>query len=149
MVSTDGVHGAMVARYREAQLHSSYKWAMTTLVTKGGGLWVEGIMPRIAVVDTDASAVIMGRSFAAKFEQCKFLKLDYGATFITASGREDQALGRTKQPINLVWAGGTTEETSILAYAFIADTDAYDLILGMDFLGACFGYVDPLTSDFV
>ena len=30
----------------------------------------------------------------------------------------------------------------------IANTDAYDVILGMDFLGPLFAYVDPLTEEF-
>ena len=39
-------------------------------------------------------------------------------------------------------------ETTVTPLVIIADTDAYDVILGMDFLGPCFGYVDPLTEEF-
>lgn len=81
---------------------------MTTLVTKGGEIRVEGIMSRIVVIDTGASAVILGRSFAQQFEQYQHPNLDYGATFITASGRKDRALGRITHPISFVLASGTT-----------------------------------------
>ena len=45
-------------------------------------------------------------------------------------------------------AQGTIAETQITSVVIIADTDEYDVILGMDFLGACFGYFDPLTERF-
>ena len=46
-------------------------------------------------------------------------------------------------------AQGTTEETTIEAIAIIANTNSYNVLLGMDFLGPCFGYIDPLTEEFV
>lgn len=46
-------------------------------------------------------------------------------------------------------AKGTSEETRVTANVLMADTDLYDVILGTDFLGACFGYMDPLKEDFL
>ena len=43
---------------------------------------------------------------------------------------------------------GTRVQTVITAPVIIANTDAYDVILGMDFLGPLFAYVDPLTEEF-
>ena len=58
-------------------------------------------------------------------------------------------MGRTKSQLTICLAKGTDAETIVTFIAIIADTNAYDIILGMDFLGACFGFVDPLTEEFV
>ena len=75
--------------------------------------------------------------------------MTYGDTFITAGGTEEKSLGRTKCQLTNCLAKGTNAETTVTSIAIIADTNACDIILGMDFLGACFGYVDPLTEEFV
>lgn len=58
-------------------------------------------------------------------------------------------MGRSKHLLNFLLAKGTTEETTIQYIVIIADTDAYNFILGTDFLGRCFGYLDPPTKDFL
>ena len=75
--------------------------------------------------------------------------LTYGDAFVTAGGTEEKSLGRTKSQLTICLAKGTDAETIVTSIAIIADTNAYDIILGMDFLGACFGYVDPMTEEFV
>ena len=149
MVADQHVDDHLEERYRKAQRHNHRRYTMTTLVTKGGELRIEGIAPRIAVLDTGASAVILGRNFAKQFRECRNQNLTHGDTFITANGTESAALGRSKMPLEFILADGTTERTVVHAKVLIADTNAYDVILGMDFLGPCFGYVDPLTEYFV
>ena len=136
-------------RYNAAQEGHEKKYAMAQLITTDGQLEIEGIVPRIAVVDTGASAVILGRSFARRMDRCHPPWLVYGDSFITAGGHETKSLGRTKLHLKFVLSKGNCEETTIHATALIADTDAYDVILGMDFLGPCFGYMDPLTEEFL
>lgn len=121
---------------------------MATLNTGDGQLQIEGFTPRIAVIDTGASAVILGRSFAIKIEKCTSPHLSYGDTFITAGGNEEASMGRSRAPIDIFMGKGTSEETLIQTKILIADTDSYDVILGMDFLGLCFGFLDPLTKEF-
>ena len=58
-------------------------------------------------------------------------------------------MGKTKAYLSFTLAKGTQAETTITAPTIIADIDAYDVILGMDSLGPCFGYVDPLTEGFI
>ena len=50
--------------------------------------------------------------------------------------------------LSFTLARGTRVETTIVVPVIIANTDAYDVILGMDFLGPLFAYVDPLTEEF-
>ena len=69
-------------------------------------------------------------------------------TFVTAGGNTENCLGRTKDQLVFTIARGTKVETTITTPVIIADTDAYDVILSMDFLGPCFGFVDPLTKEF-
>ena len=58
-------------------------------------------------------------------------------------------MGRSIHPVEIILGKGTSEETKINTKILIADTDFYDVILGMDFLGNCFGFMDPLTEDFI
>ena len=125
------------------------KFSKATLITTEGQLQVDGVTPRITIIDTGAGAIILGRSFARKINRCQFQYLAFGDTFVTAAGQETPSLGRMRLLLDFTLAKGTLEETKISSYTLIADTDAYDMILGMDFLGAVFGYLDPLTEEFL
>ena len=122
---------------------------MATLVTIEGQLQINGVTPRIAVIDTGASAVILGKSFSCRIDRCKSEYLAHGDTFVTAGGHETPSLGKTRLLLEFILAKGTYEETKITSYALIADTDNYNVILGMHLLGACFGYMDHLTEEFL
>ena len=122
---------------------------MATLNTTHGELMVEGRIPRVVVIDTGASSIILGRAFGLHMERCQPRNLIYGDTFITAGGNSEKCLGKTKAYLSFTLAKGTQAETVITAPVIIADTDAYDVILGMGFLGACLGYVDPLAKEFI
>ena len=135
-------------KYRLAQLNSHNRYAMATLPNTDGALEIDGQSPAVVVIDTGAGAVILGKDFAAKIQNCKPPFLVAGDTFITASGVVEKGLGRTKFLLNFTLARGTSQETTIQSSAIIADTNAYDVILGMDFLGPCFGMMDPLTEEF-
>ena len=110
---------------------------------------MEGRIPRVAVIDTGASSIILGRAFGLHMDRCQPENLVFGDTFVTAGGTAENCLGRTKNHLSFILAKGTPAETTITSPVIIADTDAYDVILGMDFLGPCFGYLDPLTEEFV
>ena len=138
-----------VKAYHTAQLQAGLRFSMSTLITGGSQILVEGLKPKICVLDTGCSAIILGRSFAHMMERCSYKNLTYGDTFVTAGGTEEKLLGRTKSQLTICLAKGTDAETTVTSIAIIADTNAYDIILGMDFLGACFGYVDPLTEEFI
>lgn len=51
--------------------------------------------------------------------------------------------------LEFVIANGTQNDTKIHVYAMVVDTNAYDVILRIGFLGECLGYVDPLTEEFI
>ena len=122
---------------------------MATLNTGDGQLQIEGSTLSIAVIDTGASAVILGRTFARKIDKCRAPHLSYGDFFITIGGNEEASVGRSTRPIEFILGKGTSEETKVNTKILIADTNSYDVTLGMDFLGLCFGFVDPLTKEFV
>ena len=136
-------------KFHAAQLQNRKKYTMATLINGDGQLQIEGLNPKTVVLDTGASSVILGRSFAAGMSKCRVPWLAAGGVFITANGQENESLGRTKQRLSIVLAKGTPAETTVTTHAMIADTDNYDVILGMEFVGECFGYVDPLTEEFV
>ena len=91
----------------------------------------------------------MGKDFALKLSKFQPDELIDGDTFESAGGLEEKCLGRSKELLKFVLACGTSEETMIKATIIIANTNAYDVILGMDFLGPSFGYLDLLTEEFV
>lgn len=45
-------------------------------------------------------------------------------------------------------AKGTDAKTTVRHVAWVSNTDIYDVLLGMSFLGSTFGYVDHLTKEF-
>ena len=102
----------------------------------------------MAVLDTGASAVILGRTFANRIRKCRPPYLSHGDSFITAGGREDMSLGRGKLPLDFVLAKGTSEETLVNTTILIADTEAYDVILGMDFWGRALGILTHSPKNF-
>lgn len=101
--------------------------------------------PKVAVIDTGASAIILGISFASHLEKCHPTWLTFGDTFITTKGTKKKSLGHSKLLLGSVLTKGTSEETISSSTVLIADTNSYDMIPGMDCLGPCFGYLDPLT----
>ena len=115
-------------KYREAQRNNKNKFTMATLINVDGQLQIDGLTPKTVVINTGASAIILGRSFARRMERCRPPWLHYGDVFITATGQEAPSLGRTKLMLEFVLDRGTSEETKFNAYALIADTDAYDVI---------------------
>ena len=135
-------------RYQAVQKQNRKKMTMATLINGDGQLQIEGLTPKIAVLDTGASAVILGRDFANAMAKCRTPWLARGGVFVTANGQENQSLGRTIKMLEFIIAKGTHAETKIHVHAMVADTNAYDVILGMDFLAECLGYVDPLTEEF-
>lgn len=76
-------------------------------------------------------------------EKCRDPWLASGGVFITPNGQENQSLAKTKRMLAIVLARGTLAETKVIVHTFIADTDAYDVNLGMDFMGECLGYETP------
>lgn len=57
--------------------------------------------------------------------------------------------GKAGDLLQFLVAQGTTEETMIETTIIISNTNSYDVILGMDFLGPCFGFMDPLPEESV
>lgn len=91
----------------------------------------------------------MGQDFALSLQRCESIELIFGDTFVTAGGSVEKCPGKTKAHLKFVLAGGTAGETTITAPLIIADTNVFDVLLGMDFLGPLFGYLDPLTEEFM
>ena len=68
---------------------------------------------------------------------------------MTASGQEERNVLKTKHALTFILAKGTAAETTIRAECLISNTDVYDVLLGMEFMGQTFGYVHPLTSEYI
>ena len=57
--------GAAFAQYNLAQADCGKVWSLATLNTEGGQLQIEGHTPRVAILDTGAGSIILGKTFAA------------------------------------------------------------------------------------
>ena len=139
----------IVHKYQKAQQQCGKHYAMSTLITTARQLQIEGRTPTVAILDTGAGAIILGKTFASRIEKCQPQLLEKAGTLITANGAEETGLKKTTFLLYFTLAKGTSEETNITATAIMADTDTYDVLLGMEFLGSVFGYVDPLTEEFL
>ena len=60
------------------------------------------------------------------------------------SGAEELGIDQTVHLLQFALTKGTSEE----APALVFNMDSYDVLLGMGF-GQTFGYVDPLTVEFI
>ena len=137
------------ARYHHVQTQNDKQMTMVTLITGQGQLTVEGHEPTIAVLDTGASAVILGKAFARKMFRCLPPYMAPGEDFITADGKTCKSLGNATEKLEFIIGKGTPVETVIYCDAMVVDTSSYDVILGMDFLAECKGLTDPLTEEFM
>lgn len=90
----------------------------------------------------------MGKSFAAKLLKCLDVLLEPSQPFVTASGAEELGVRKTTMLLSFTLAKGTTAQTIVKHVAWVSNTDIYDVLLSMSFLGSTFGYVDPLTEEF-
>ena len=68
---------------------------------------------------------------------------------MTASGVEETNVQKTKHALTFVLAEDTPFETTIRAECLISNTDVYDVLLGMEFMGQIFSYVHPLTCEYI
>ena len=132
-----------VERYNLAQEKCSNEWAMATLETSKGQLLIEGEAPRVSIIDTGSGKCILGRKFASTLLMCHPDLLRPARAFYTAN------IKKITYPLKFILAMGTEEETSVMIESLIADTDIYDVLLGMEFIGPNFGYAFPLTSEFI
>ena len=96
-VKRDDRDATQIQDYHYAQDRSSKKWAMVTLDTGGSQLVIEGRIPRVAVLDTGCSSIILGRTFARRMQRCSPKNLVYGDTFVTTGGTVERSLGKTKE----------------------------------------------------
>ena len=68
---------------------------MSTLITTSGQLQIEGRTPTVAVSDTGAGAIILGKTFSSRIEKCQPQLLEKAGTLTTASGAEETGLKNT------------------------------------------------------
>ena len=139
----------MKSKYENAQCQCAIIFAMAMLVTSICHFQIEGHVPTVAVLDTRAGSIILGRKFANKLARCQPPVLVLAGFFITATGVGEHGVEKTTLLLSLTLAKGTSKETNIKAPSLISNTDSYDVLPGMEFLGECFGHVDPLTKEFI
>ena len=133
-VMSDNVARATFQKYNEAQQRCGDTWAMATLDTHKGQVEIQGFVPKIAVVDSGAARIILGKKFAENIKLCGKEMLRPAGAFLTASGEEVTGLMKTMHCLEITLAKGTKQETKIQAKCLISETDVYDVLLGMDFL---------------
>ena len=148
-ISAENVSDTSFAQYNLAQEDCGRVWSLATLETGNGQLQIEGHVPKVAILDTGAGGIILGKSFAASLPLCHPSLLIPAGAFMTASGQEERNVLKTKHALTFILAKGTTAETTIRAECLISNTDVYDVLLGMEFMGQTFGYVHPLTSEYI
>ena len=64
------LQAAAFVQYNLAQADCGRVWSLATLNIEGGQLQIEGHTPRVAILDTGAGSIILGKSFAATLPLC-------------------------------------------------------------------------------
>ena len=98
---------ATFVQYNLAQADCGRVWSPATLNTDSGQLQIEGHTPRVAILDTGAGSIILGKSFAANLPLCHPALLIPAGSFMTASGAEETNVQKTKHALTFVLAKGT------------------------------------------
>lgn len=149
IMTTDELRPREVAAFQKAQLQIRKELTLATLPKKEGQLKIEGIIPATVVLDSGANSILVGRCYARRIDKCRSPWLANSSTFITANGQENLSLGKTRSMLDLVLCAGSPGETTLSIHAVSANTDTYDVILGVDFFAECFGGLDFLTEEFI
>lgn len=144
-VNTNHMDPRILTKYDNTQDRCTKSFAMATLIRNAGQLHIEGHVLVVAILDRGASAIILGRKPGSRLAICHPTLLEPSRSFIAASRAEEHGIDQTKHLLEFTLAKGTSEETTIKTTALISNPDSYDVLLGMEFLGHTFGYVDPLT----
>ena len=111
-------------------------------------LLVEGRVPTIAIVDTGACSILVGRNFAASIAHLEPRHLKKAPLIITACGQPSRPIGLSTISLDFILADGTKNRTKFLAKVIVMDTDAYDILLGMGFITSCGGGIDSQYDKF-
>ena len=111
-VMSENVARATFKKYNEAQQRCGDTWAMATLNTNQGQIDIQGFVPKIAVVDTGAARIILGKKFAENIKLCGQGMLRPAGSFLTASGEEVTGLMKTAHCLEITLAKGTKQVLS-------------------------------------
>ena len=84
----------------------------------------------------------MGRKFSATIARLEPRHLKRAPLVITACGQPSRPIGLSTIPLEFILADGTENRTEFLAKVIVMDTDAYDILLGMEFIASCGGGID-------
>ena len=85
-VRDEDMLGASFAQYNLAQEDCGRVWSLATLEIGSGQLQIEGHTPKVAILDTGAGGIILGKTFAASLPLCHLALLIPAGAFMTASG---------------------------------------------------------------
>ena len=105
-------------------------------------------MPAMAILNSGAFSILIGRDFAGAIPRLQLDQLTPAPRVITACGTHATPLGMSKSLLQFRIAVKTSNETTIMGRVVVMDTTEYDVLLGMQFLGAREGFVDPVTEQF-
>ena len=81
MVHQDHIPNMLNRYYYDAQVYAGNKYSMSTILTTSGALLIEGHRPKVAVIDSGASSIILGKKFASKIDKCRPTNLVTSDTF--------------------------------------------------------------------
>lgn len=118
------------------------------LDTTTGILDLEGYVPKKAIIDTGASKVMVSSSFAAAIG-IVVDTLAPGPPFITAIGKMEEPVGVTLTLVTFTLGRGTQQIMQAYLPVTVVETNAYDVLLGINFLKAIRGSYDSYTEMFL
>ena len=101
-IRSEDVTKASFAQYNLAQEDCGKVWSLATLKTRNGQFQIEGEVPKVAIHDTGARGIILGKTFAASLPLCYPSLLIPAGAFMTTSGQEEKNVMKTKHPLQTI-----------------------------------------------
>ena len=92
----------MQSKFNIAQRRVRRRCSMASLISSHAQLEIEGKVPKVAIIDTGASSMILGKSFAKQLYKCALQYLAQGDTFVTSGGKVEKTSGRKKCLLHFV-----------------------------------------------
>lgn len=106
-------------------------WMAAQLETSKGYFLVNGVSPRVVVVDSGATTPMISMAFFIKLGMAVGPK--YWEKYITASGALITSPGTTV-PLQYTFGPGTTHEMTYVVKAILAETNGYDVLIGSELI---------------
>ena len=127
------------------QLREIVAWSHTTLPNSAGALTVNGVVPKVVIVDTGAKYVMIGKQLAEHMELSD-ADLFEGIKYNTTEGESHKSRGVTKRKVGIVLRPGQADEAKVFLHVMVDNATTYDILLGAQWIHRIGGIINTRSD---